>query len=83
MNSFTLVAVCAFGLESVLADELRALGYADLKKTDGRVFFRGNERDVGRCNLWLRTADRIQILMAEFEASDFGALFDGAGAVEW
>ncbi|MBP7602666.1 MAG: class I SAM-dependent RNA methyltransferase [Spirochaetes bacterium] len=83
MNSFTLVAVCAFGLESVLADELRGLGYADLKKADGRVFFKGNERDIARCNLWLRTADRVQILMAEFDAPDFGALFDGACAVEW
>ncbi|HPO46267.1 MAG TPA: class I SAM-dependent RNA methyltransferase, partial [Spirochaetota bacterium] len=83
MKDFTLIAVCAFGLESLLEGELKALGYADLRKSDGKVFFSGNERDIARCNLWLRTADRVQILMAEYDAPDFGALFDGAFAVEW
>ncbi|HSV95914.1 MAG TPA: class I SAM-dependent RNA methyltransferase [Spirochaetota bacterium] len=83
METFTLVAVCAFGLESVVAGELRGLGYADLKTGDGRVYFRGDERDIVRCNLWLRSADRVQIRMAEFDAADFGALFDGAYLIEW
>ncbi len=83
MEKFTLVAVCAFGLESVVAGELRNLGYADLKTGDGRVFFRGDERDIARCNLWLRSADRLQIHMGEYDAADFGALFDGAFSIEW
>ncbi len=83
MQTLTLVAVCAFGLEAVVSDELRNLGYTDLKTGDGRVFFRGDERDIARCNLWLRAADRVQIRMAEYDAGDFGALFDGAYSIEW
>lgn len=83
MESFTLVAVCAFGLESIVAGELRGLGYSDLKTGDGRVYFKGDERDIARCNLWLRSADRVQIRMGEYDADDFGRLFDGACSIEW
>ena len=36
-----------------------------------------------RCNLWLRTADRVLLRMGEFEATDFGVLFDHVRALPW
>jgi 23S rRNA (guanine2445-N2)-methyltransferase / 23S rRNA (guanine2069-N7)-methyltransferase len=83
-DPFSLLAVCAFGLESVLADELRALGYTDAKPAGvGRVRFSGGPDALARANLFLRTADRVLVQLAEFEAKDFGALFDGVHALPW
>ncbi|MBN2401261.1 MAG: class I SAM-dependent RNA methyltransferase [Spirochaetes bacterium] len=83
MPRYNLIATCAFGLESVVASELRELGYRDLKTEDGKVMFTGDDLDIARCNLWLRCADRLLIKMAEFKATDFEELFQGALAVKW
>jgi putative N6-adenine-specific DNA methylase len=80
---YNLIATCTFGLESVLAHELRALGYTDLSTENGRVSFQGDAKAVAQCNLWLRTADRVLIDMARFPAHDFEDLFQGALAVAW
>ena len=63
-------------MEAVVARELNALGYQDTVTSDGRVVFTGDERDVARCNVWLRSADRLLIRVGEFPAHDFGQLFD-------
>jgi putative N6-adenine-specific DNA methylase len=39
MNNIELIATSAFGLESVLAVELKKLGYADLTVENGKVTF--------------------------------------------
>ncbi len=83
MARYELIATAAFGIESVVADELRALGYKDLKIEDGRVSFSGDDYDIVRCNLWLRSADRVLLKMAEFQALDFEDLFQGTLAVRW
>jgi putative N6-adenine-specific DNA methylase len=83
MPQYTLIATSAFGLESIVASELRALGYSDLKTEDGKIIFTGDDRDIARCNLWLRCADRVLIRMAEFKATDFEELYQGALAVSW
>lgn len=82
-DPLTLIATTAFGLEAVVARELATLGYAETKVEDGRVRFRGQPADVCRANLWLRSADRVLIQLADFEATDFGVLFDGAHAIPW
>jgi putative N6-adenine-specific DNA methylase len=83
MPLYTLTATSAFGLESVVASELSELGYSGLKTEDGKVTFAGDNIDIVRCNLWLRCADRLLIKMAEFSATDFEELFQGAFAVRW
>ncbi|MBV7275037.1 class I SAM-dependent RNA methyltransferase [Clostridiaceae bacterium UIB06] len=80
---YTLIATSTFGLESVVASELRELGYDDLKIENGKVTFEGDERDIVTCNMWLRTADRVLINIAEFKAESFEELFQGTLAVEW
>jgi len=81
--NYTLIATATFGLESVVASELKELGYEDLKIENGKVTFEGDERDIVTCNMWLRTADRVLIKMAEFEAKTFEELFQGTLAVDW
>lgn len=81
--NYTLIATSTFGLESVVANELKELGYDDLKVENGKVTFEGDERDIVTCNMWLRTADRILIKMGEFKAETFEDLFQGTLAVDW
>lgn len=77
------IATAAFGLESVVARQVRALGYTDVKIANGRVEFRGDEMALCRANLWLRSADRVLVKLGEFPATDFDQLFDQVKAVPW
>jgi len=83
MAHYQLIATCSFGLESIVAEELRNLGFQDLIIENGRITFNGKEEDIARCNIWLRTADRVLIKMAEFKATDFDELFQGTANVIW
>ena len=83
IDDLILAATATFGAESIVADELRALGYRDLAVENGRVVFSGGQKDVARCNIWLRTADRVVIRMAHFRATDFGELFERTREIGW
>lgn len=78
-----LIATCTFGLESVLKKEIQLLGYKTTGTENGRVKFSSDELAVARANLFLRTADRVHIILKEFRADDFDLLFDGVKSVEW
>ena len=78
-----LIATGAFGLEAVVARELRSLGYEPKIIQPGRVLFSGGEADICRANLWLRAADRVLVRLGCYEAHDFGQLFDGTRALPW
>lgn len=80
---YNLIATATFGIEAVVAQELKNLGYEDLKVENGKVEFTGNEEDIIKCNLWLRAADRVLIKMKEFKAESFEELFQGALACKW
>lgn len=80
---FDLIATSTFGLEAVVAKELKLLGYEDLVSENGKVSFKGDEYDIAICNTWLRTADRVLIKMAEFKAESFEELFQGTLSVPW
>jgi len=83
VTSIDLIATTAFGLEAVVSRELEALGYTERTVSDGRVQFRGDAAAVARANLWLRSADRVLVKLAEFEAVDFGELFDQVVELPW
>ena len=78
-----LIATATFGLEAVVRREVEALGYEIIKTEDGKVTYRGDERAIVRSNLWLRSADRVLLKMAEFEARTFEELFQGVKDVPW
>lgn len=83
MSGLDLVAAVPMGLEAVVGRELKELGYADVAVENGRVLFSGQERDICRANLWLRTADRVQVRLGEFRATTFDELFEGTKALPW
>ena len=80
---YDLIATTTFGLEGITAKELKALGYEDLRTENGKVYFSGDEMDIAIANIHLRTADRVLIKMAEFEARSFEELFQGTKNVKW
>lgn len=80
---YKLIATTTFGIEGVTAKELKALGYENLKTENGKVHFSGDEMDIAIANIHLRTADRVLINMAEFEARSFEELFQGTKKVKW
>ena len=82
-NELTLVATCLFGLEKFVGEEIDALGYRRLSTMDGRVTFVADLDAVARCNLWLRTAERLYIRIGGFHAETFTELFDGCAALPW
>ena len=65
------------GLESVLKFEVTKIGGEDISVTDGRVSFSGDFRTLVRANLWLATAERVLVQLAEFDAVTFEELFQG------
>ena len=83
MAKFELIATATFGLEAVVAQELKNMGYVDLKVENARVTFTGDLSDICRTNLWLRTADRILIKVGEFKAETFEELFEQTKALPW
>lgn len=72
-----IAVTCAFGVESVLKKELKALGVADPKAYDGTFLLDGDLSDVARLNVFLRTGDRVLLVLGEFPATTFDELFDG------
>ncbi|PFA70181.1 RNA methyltransferase [Bacillus sp. AFS015802] len=82
MGTYTLIATAAMGLESIVAKEVKELGY-DCQVENGKVIFRGDETAIARANMWLRTADRIKILVGEFKAYSFDELFENTKKLPW
>jgi len=83
MSKLQLIATSAFGIESVVARELKWLGYEDQQVENGKVTFAGDEEAICRSNIWLRTADRVLVKMGEFDALTFDGLFEGTKALPW
>lgn len=82
MTEFKLVATSAMGLESLVADEVKALGYKTTSE-NGKIYFQGDELAIAKTNLWLRVADRVRIVAGEFEATTFDDLFEQTKAIPW
>lgn len=82
MKQYSLIATCASGIEALVSKELKDLGYSR-ENENGRVRFLGDLSDVAKTNIWLRTADRIKIVMGEFKATTFDQLFEQTKAIAW
>ncbi len=74
---FQFVAPCLFGLEGIAGDELRRLNMENVRVEDRRVLFTGDSAALAKANICIRTAERIMIVLAQFEAKTFEELFQG------
>lgn len=76
-----ICAPCHFGLEGLLADEMRRLNFENVQAENGRVCFIGTEAELAMANICLRTAERVLIEVGSFPASSFDELFEGTYAL--
>lgn len=73
----------ASGIEAVVKRELLRLGYEPSGANLGRIEFEGTFEDVLRANVFLRSANRVRIVLSKFKAQTFDELFDGIFAMRW
>lgn len=83
MMQIDLIVTAAFGLESVVAGELKTLGYRDLRVQNGKVEFSADWMALCRANLWLRSAGRVLVKVGEFPATTFEELFERTKSLPW
>lgn len=76
-------AACLFGMEKPVALELEHLGIPVEQVRDGRVFFMADAQQIALANLHLRCADRVYLVLGEFEATSFEELFEGVQAIDF
>lgn len=81
-NRIRLCCPCHFGLESVLKYEIMKIGGTDLRVSDGKISFMGDENIIARANICLSVAERVLIELAEFKAITFEELFQGVKKIE-
>ena len=78
-----LTVPCLFGLESLVADEMRRLSLRDVRAENGRVHCTGTLADIARLNINLRCGARVLMELGSFPAPDFEALFQGVASLPW
>ena len=67
----------------MLGGEIAALGGEDVSAGAGSVAFSGDMALCYRANLWLRSANRVVLLLSEFPAPTPAALYEGASGIPW
>ncbi|MGX7058891.1 THUMP domain-containing class I SAM-dependent RNA methyltransferase [Vagococcus humatus] len=82
MKQYKLIATAASGIEALVGRELRDLGI-ECEVENGRAIFYGDMETIAKASLWLRTADRIKIVVGEFKATTFEELFEKTKAIPW
>ena len=80
---FNFIATAAFGLEAVVKREVESLGFSNIKGADGRIDFTGPIETIATANLWLRSADRLLLIVGQFNAVTFEELFEQTKTLPW
>ena len=83
MKKIELITPCHFGMESVLKREIQDLGYEISQVEDGRVCFYGDMQAICYANIFLRTAERVLLKVAQVKAVTFNELFEKTKALSW
>ncbi|MBR6966735.1 MAG: class I SAM-dependent RNA methyltransferase [Clostridia bacterium] len=82
-QTFTCYASAAFGLEGLVAAELREFGISGVRAENGGVRFTASPEELFLCNLKLHFCDRVFIVAAEGVCTSFKDLFQLVLAVPW
>ena len=82
-KDFKMVATTLFGLESVLAKELKDLGAQDVKEAVRSVSFRGDKGFLYKANIALRTAVRILKPIKTCKVYDEEDLYEAIQKIKW
>lgn len=83
MQNLKMVAPCLFGIESVVASDLKRMGAEKVVSQNGRVTFEGDFEILARANIQSYCAERILIELGSFDAYTFDELFEKTKALPW
>ncbi|MDW5299345.1 MAG: class I SAM-dependent RNA methyltransferase [Sedimentibacter sp.] len=83
MEKIKLAAICAFGLEAIVKRELTDIGYENVVTDNGWMYFDAEVEDIAKTNINLRCADRVMLVMGQFEALSFEELFNKTYDLPW
>lgn len=82
-HEFQMLAKTFKGLEQVLAQELIELGANNVQIQRRAVSFTGDKRMLYSANFCLRTASRILVPIATFQAKNTDNIYEQAKQVDW
>lgn len=82
-EKMTFCVPCLFGVESLIAQELKDMGLDNVRAENGRVLFSGGWESMVRANLNSRFGERVLLLLGTFPAYSFEDLFQGVKALPW
>ncbi|MCK5820654.1 MAG: RNA methyltransferase, partial [Bacteroidales bacterium] len=71
------------GLEDVLAQECRQLGFKDIEILNRAVKINADQRDLYRANYFLRTAIKVLFPVFNFKAKNDDELYAGIKSFDW
>lgn len=81
MNQF--LALTSFGIEALLADELKTLGADNVVQKPEGVYFQSDLKTAYHIVLWTRLASRVLLQLGKQPAADKHALYNAAKSVYW
>ncbi|WP_339615289.1 bifunctional 23S rRNA (guanine(2069)-N(7))-methyltransferase RlmK/23S rRNA (guanine(2445)-N(2))-methyltransferase RlmL [uncultured Gilvimarinus sp.] len=76
-------ATCPKGLESLLLDELKALGAQEVRETVAGVYFSGDIKKAYEVCLWSRLANKVLMPLVQDRADTADDLYRVARAIDW
>jgi putative N6-adenine-specific DNA methylase len=77
------IAKTLFGMENIVADELRSLGINEVSVLNRAVAFNGDKRILYRANYFTRTALKILVPLAEGEIKNEDDLYHFIRTINW
>jgi len=83
MSTYQLFATTPKAMETILTDELQALGVKNIKATLAGVAFQGDLETAYRVCLWSRTANRVLLVLSSFEVKTQDDLYKGVQKINW
>ena len=82
-NNYKMVAKTLFGMEELLAQELRQLGASDIEMGTRMVSFKGDKGFMYKANLCCRTAIKILKPITAFNVFKEEDLYKHVYAIKW
>jgi len=82
-SKMKIIAKTSYGLEEVLAEEIRQLGIKEVEVVTRAVIFEGTKEELYKANLWLRTANRLIVPIRNFRIKDADDLYHKIKNIAW
>ena len=78
-----LLIPVASGLEQTTKRQLLSLGFDKAPADNGRLEIEGDWQDIARLNVFLRSGERVLIVLDRFHAVTFDELYESIYNIPW